>query len=178
MKIVITNESGDWKEMLYTKDKLTFEVNDPEIIDFFGKLNEAYNDDEVIDDMYECLYNLINFGYLYGDDDDDYDNFDEKDYDDDDDDLDDFDDEEDYDDDLDDDFDSDDYDDCDEIETQGMCMIESTVEYYVDDQQVTKAEYDNAWDLKIGYLGSSNWEEKGLCIKNADTGEVIFIGKI
>lgn len=175
MRIVITNESGDWKEMLYTKDKLTFEVNDPEIIDFFGKLNEAYNDDEVIDDMYECLYNLINFGYLYGDDDANYDNYDDKDYDDDD--LDDFDDDYD-DDDFDDEYDFDDFDDNDEIESKGMSMIESTVEYYVDDQQVTKAEYDDAWDLRIGYLGSSNWEEKGLCIKNADTEEVIFVGKI
>lgn len=171
MKIVITNESGDWKEMLYTKDKLTFEVKDPEIVDFFDKLNEAYNDDEVIDDMYECLYNLINYGYLYADEDEEDD--DDTNYDDFDDDFEDYDD---YDDNYDDDY-VDDEDD-DETESVKMQLIESVVEYYCDGEQVSKAEYDNAWDYRIGYLGSSNWEEKGLNIINATTDEVIFVGKI
>lgn len=173
MKIVITNESGDWKEMLYTKDKITFEIKDPEIIDFFDRLNEAYNDDEVIDDMYECLYNLINYGYLYADEDEDivYDNFD--------DDYDDYDDDYDYDDDDDyeEDEDDDDYDDY-KDESKKMQLIESVTEYYVDGELVLKAEYDKVWDYRIGYLGSSNWEEKGLNIINAATDEVIFVGKI
>lgn len=35
MKIIITNESGDFKEMLYTKDKITYEVKNQEIMNFF-----------------------------------------------------------------------------------------------------------------------------------------------
>jgi len=49
MKIAITNESGDFKEMLYTKDKVTYEVKNQEILDFFTQLSEAYSNDENMD---------------------------------------------------------------------------------------------------------------------------------
>jgi len=64
MKITIISESGDWKEMLYTKDKATYEVKDKEILDFFTQLNEAYNNGDDTDELFECLYNLINYGYF------------------------------------------------------------------------------------------------------------------
>ncbi len=163
MKITITNESGDWKEMLYTKDKVTYEVKNQEILDFFTQLAESYCNNECMDEMYECLYNLINYGYLYTDTETDI-NY--------------------YDDDYYDDEDYDDYDDYgyeDEhniISQEGFKLIESKIEYYVDGELVTKEEYDDAWDDRIGYLGSSNWEENGLSIINADTDEIIFLGKI
>lgn len=156
MKINITSESGDWKEKLYTKDKVTYEIKSQEIVDFFIKLNESYSNDDDLDDMfYECLYNLLNYGYLYSDV--DYENDFKSDY-------------ENY----------DDYDDDYEFEEQqeGIVLIDSEIEYYVDDEQVSKEEYDDAWDERIGYLGSSNWEEEGLCITNADTEEILFFGKI
>lgn len=164
MKINITNESGDWKEKLYTKDKVTYEIKSQEIIDFFNKLSESYNNEENMDDMYECLYNLLNYGYLYSDSDYDSDFNDFfNDYDD-----------EDYgceDEDEDDDYDY--------VEpSEGIKLIDSEIEYYVDGEQVTKDEYDDAWDERIGYLGSSNWEEEGLCITNAETEEILFFGKI
>ncbi|MGD9569018.1 MAG: hypothetical protein AB7V48_12055 [Sedimentibacter sp.] len=169
MKITITNESGDFKEMLYTKDKVTYEVKKQEILDFFVQLSEAYSNDEDMDEMYECLYNLINYGYLYTDTDmdidydDDYDN-DDEDYD--------YSDEDDYDEDY-------DYDDDHEYASQdGFKLMESIIEYFVDGEKVTKDEYDDAWDDRLGYLGSSNWEEKGLSIINAETDEIIFSGKI
>lgn len=160
MKISITNESGDFKEMLYTKDKVTYEVKNQEILDFFTQLAEVYTNNESMDEMYECLYNLINYGYLYTDADvdidyDDYDNYD--------------------------DYDDDDYDFEDEheyVSQEGFKLIESEVEYYVDGEKVTKEEYDDAWDDRLGYLGSSNWEEKGLSIINAETDEIIFLGRI
>mgnify|MGYP000959726274 CR=1 FL=1 len=164
MKINITNESGDWKEKLYTKDKVTYEIKSQEIIDFFNKLSESYNNDENMEDMYECLYNLLNYGYLYTDSDycsnydDVYEDFDEDD---------------------DDDYDYEDEDDYDCAESsEGIKLIDSEIEYYVDGEQVTKDEYDDAWDERIGYLGSSNWEEEGLCITNAETEEILFFGKI
>lgn len=165
MKITITNESGDFKEMLYTKDKVTYEVKSQEILDFFAKLAEVYSNDEDMDEMYECLYNLINYGYLYTDADididyDDYDYYDDDDYD--------YDDDDDY-----------DYDDEHEYASQdGFKLIESEIEYFVDGEKATKDEYDDAWDDRLGYLGSSNWEEKGLSIINAETDEIIFLGKI
>lgn len=161
MKITITNESGDFKEMLYTKDKVTYEVKSQEIIDFFSKLSEAYVNDYNMDEMYECLYNLINYGYLYTDIDyeanssyDSYDDYDDYSYEDDD---------QDY-----------DY----TTPSEGIKLIDSEIEYFIDGEQVTKEEYDDAWDEKLGYLGSSNWEEKGLCITNTDTEEILFLGKI
>ena len=165
MKITITNESGDWKEMLYTKDKVIYEVKDQEILDFFSNLSDAYANDEHMDTMYECLYNLINYGYLYTDgieeelnsydDDDEYN--------------------EDYDD-YDDDFDYD-YED-EHVSQDGFKLINSEVEYYVDGEKVTKEEYDDVWDDRLGYLGSTNWEELGLLITNTETEEIIFLGKI
>jgi hypothetical protein len=160
MKISITNESGDFKEMLYTKDKVTYEVKSQEIIDFFSKLSEAYVNDYNMDEMYECLYNLINYGYLYTDtenDDNSYDKYD------------------DYDD-YSYDEDNEDYDYVSPAE--GIILIDSEIEYFIDSEQVTKEEYDDSWDEKLGYLGSTNWEEKGLCITNTDTEEIIFLGKI
>lgn len=161
MKITITNESGDFKEMLYTKDKVTYEVKNQEIIDFFTKLSEAYVNDYNMDEMYECLYNLINYGYLYTDIDsetnnsyDIYDDYDDYSYEDDD---------QDY-----------DY----IAPAEGIKLIDSEIEYFIDGEQVTKEEYDDAWDARLGYLGSSNWEEKGLCITNTDTEEILFLGKI
>ncbi len=162
MKIAITNESGDFKEMLYTKDKVTYEVKSQDILDFFIQLADAYSNDEDMDEMYECLYNLINYGYLYTDADIDigYDSYDYDNY------------EDDYDDDY-------DYDDESEYASpDGFKLIESVIEYFVDGEKVTKDEYDDAWDERIGYLGSSNWEEKGLSIINADTDEIIFLGRI
>jgi len=160
MKIAITNESGDWKEMLYTKDKVTYEVKNQEISDFFAQLSEAYSNDDNIDKMYECLYNLINYGYLYTDaaeiECNDYD----------------------YDEDYGEDEDYDLDDESDYISQDGFKLIDSEVEYYVDGEQVTKEEYDDAWDDRLGYLGSSNWEELGLLITNAETDDIIFIGKI
>ncbi len=166
MKITITNASGDWKEKLYTKDKVTYEVKSQEVLDFFARLGEAYNNEENMDEMYECLYNLLNYGYLYSDNElecdfheiySDYDdNEDSYDYD-----CDDRDEEYDY------------------VEpNEGIKLIYSEVEYYVDDEQVTKEIYDDAWDERIGYLGSSNWEEEGLCITNSETDEILFFGKI
>ncbi|MDD4780276.1 MAG: hypothetical protein PHT02_06615 [Tissierellia bacterium] len=158
MKINIISESGDWKEQLYTKDIVTYEIKNQEIIDFFNKLSESYNNDEVLDDMYECLYNLLNYGYLYSDVDyendftSNYDNYDEY---------------EDYDDDY--EF---------KEQEEGIVLIDTEIEYYVDNEQVSKEEYDDAWDERIGYLGSSNWEEEGLSITNAETEEVLFFGKI
>lgn len=162
MKITITNESGDFKEMLYTKDMVTYEVKNQEILDFFAKLAEVNSHDDNMEDMYECLYNLINYGYLYTDADvdmdyDDYDDYDE---------YDDYDDYDDY-----------DYED-EHVSQDGFKLIESEIEYFVDGEKVTKDEYDDAWDDRLGYLGSSNWEEKGLSIINAETDEIIFLGKI
>lgn len=164
MKITITNESGDWKEMLYTKDKVTYEVKNQEILDFFAQLSEAYANDESMDKMYEYLYNLINYGYMYTDaadtdysenynydyDDEDYDEYDDYDY---------------------------NYED-EHVSQDGFKLIDSEIEYYVDGEKVSKEEYDDAWDDRLGYLGSSNWEELGLLITNAETDEVIFMGKI
>ncbi|NLJ58273.1 MAG: hypothetical protein GX339_05465 [Tissierellia bacterium] len=157
MRITITSESGDWKEMIYTKDKVTYEVRNPEILDFFVKLTDAYNNNETIDDMFECLYNLINYGYLYTDD--EY----EKDY----------------------DFYGDYYEDYFDLENEGILdfdegfkLIHTDIEYFVDGEMVTKEEYDIAWDDRLGYLGSSNWEDKGLTIINSDTEEIIFLGKM
>ena len=158
MKISITNESGDCKEMLYSKDKVTYEVKNQEILDFFTQLGDAYVNDEQMENMYECLYNLINYGYLYTDSDeaeynysDEYDEYGE-------------------------DFDFDD-ENC-YASQEGFKLIDSEIEYYVDNVKVSKAEYDDAWDDRIGYLGSSNWEELGLLITNSETDEVIFLGKI
>lgn len=169
MKITITNESGDFKKMLYTKDKVTYEVKNQEILDFFSKLGEAYNNDDKIDEMYECLYNLINYGYLYTDveyDNDCYYNYDKN---------------EDYDENydlLDDIYDFEADEDLNFNLQDGFQLIDSQIEYYVDGIRVTKEDYNIAWDDRIGYLGSSNWEEKGLCITNAETDEVIFLGKM
>ncbi len=167
MKITITNESGDWKEMLYTKDKVTYEVKNQEIFDFFTLLAEAYSNNESMDEMYECLYNLINYGYLYTDSEADVDYFNDDDYCDDEN-YDDYDDYDDY-----------DYDDeHDFISQEGFKLIESEIEYFVDGEKVSKEEYDDAWDDRLGYLGSSNWEENGLSIVNTETDEIIFSGKI
>ncbi|WP_312815327.1 hypothetical protein [Sedimentibacter sp.] len=157
MKITITNESGDWKEMLYTKDKVTYEVKSQEIMDFFNQLAESYSNNECMDEMYECLYNLINYGYLYTDSEANVDYFNDEDYD---------------------DYDDYDYDEHDFISQEGFKLIESTIEYYVDGEKVPKEEYDDAWDDRLGYLGSSNWEENGLSIINSETDEIIFLGKI
>ncbi|MDW5300510.1 MAG: hypothetical protein SA378_10285 [Sedimentibacter sp.] len=166
MKITITNESGDWKEMLYTKDKVTYDVKNQEILDFFAQLSVAYSNNENMDKMYECLYNLINYGYLYTDAAEiDYNNYDYNDE---------YDEDEDYDMDL----DYEDEDENDYISQDGFKLIDSEVEYYVDGEQVTKNEYDDTWDDRLGYLGSSNWEELGLLITNADTDEIIYMGKI
>lgn len=168
MKITITNESGDFKEMLYTKDKVTYEVKNQEILDFFSQLGEAYANNESMDEMYECLYNLINYGYLYTDANvdigyDDYDDYDDEDnYDYEDEDYDDYDYEDDH----------------DYVSQEGFKLIESEIEYFVDGEKVAKEEYDDAWDDRLGYLGSSNWEEKGLSIVNTETDEIIFLGKI
>lgn len=163
MKITITNESGDWKEMLYTKDKVTYEVKNQEIIDFFNHLAEAYTNNESMDEMYECLYNLINYGYLYTDSETDIDYYGNDDY------------NEDYDD-YSYDFDYDDEHDF--VSQEGFKLIVSAVEYFVDGESVSKEEYDDAWDDRLGYLGSSNWEENGMSIVNADTDEIIYSGKI
>jgi len=161
MKITITNESGDFKEMLYTKDRVTYEVKSQEILDFFSKLSEAYVNDYNMDEMYECLYNLINYGYLYTDieydkDTSSYESYDE--------------------------YDDYSYEEDEEYDyvapADGIKLIDSEIEYFIDGEQVTKEEYDDAWDEKLGYLGSSNWEEKGLCITNTDTEEILFLGKI
>jgi hypothetical protein len=174
MKITITNESGDSKEMLHTKDKVTYEVKNQEIIDFFIQLNEAYSNGDDMDELFECLYNLLNFGYLLTDS--EYENFkfEEEDYDI----YDEFDD-----DDFDDDFDYDENLDYDEDEDEdfsdyGFKMIKSKIEYYVDGEEVTKEDYDAAWDERLGYMGSSNWEEGSLLITNTETDEIIFLGKI
>lgn len=161
MKVTITNESGDWKEMLYTKDKVTYEVKSQEIMDFFNQLAEAYSNNEAMDEMYECLYNLINYGYLYTDSEANISYYDDEDYDDEYDDYDDF-----------------DYEEHDFVSQEGFKLIESTIEYSVDGEIVSKEEYDDAWDDRLGYLGSSNWEENGLSIVNAETDEIIFSGKI
>lgn len=165
MKITITNESGDFKEMLYTKDKVTYEVKSQEILDFFTQLAEANSNDDSMEDMYECLYNLINYGYLYTDAEvedyhgyDDYDDYDYDDY-------------NDYDDDY-------DYEDDEHVSQEGFKLIDSEIEYFVDGEKVGKDVYDDAWDDRLGYLGSSNWEEKGLSIINAETEETIFLGRI
>ena len=157
MIVTITSESGDWKEMLYTKDIVTYEVKNQEILDFFIQLGDAYSNNDTLDDMFECLYNLINYGYLYTDDDNGnyYDDFD-------------------YDEDY---FDYDD-EEVDYISQDGFKLISSEVEYYVDDELVSKEVYDDAWDERLGYLGSSNWEEKGLTIINQDTDEIILLGKL
>ena len=162
MKITITNESGDFKEMLYTKDKVTYEVKSQEIIDFFSKLSEAYANDYNMDEMYECLYNLINYGYLYADiecdsdNNNNYNSYDE--------------------------YDDYSYEEDEEYDyvapAEGIKLIDSEIEYFIESEQVTKEEYDDVWDEKLGYLGSSNWEEKGLCITNTDTEEILFLGKI
>lgn len=160
MKISITNESGDWKEMLYTKDIVTYDVKNQEILDFFAQLSVSYSNNENMDKMYECLYNLINYGYLYTDAAEiDYNNYD-------------------YDEDYDMDMDLDYEDENDYISQDGFKLIDSEIEYYVDGEQVSKDEYDDTWDERLGYLGSSNWEELGLLITNADTDEIIYMGKI
>lgn len=179
MKIAITNESGDFKENLYTKDKVTYEVKNQEILDFFSQLAEAYSNSENMDEMYECLYNLINYGYLYTDTTvDDYHNYDSYDNYDDDykyrDEYEDFENYEDYE-------NYDDYENEDQrdfVLQEGFKLIESEIEYFVDGEKVTKDEYDDAWDDRLGYMGSSTWEEKGLSIINAETNEIIFLGKI
>ncbi len=167
MKITITNESGDLKEMLYTKDKVTYEVKNQDILDFFSQLAESYSNNEEMDEMYECLYNLINYGYLSTDADTDvetgYDNYD-------------YDDDDDYEDDDDEDFTYDD--EPEDASPDGFKLIETVVEYFVDGEKVIKDEYDDAWDDRLGYLGSSNWEEKGLSIINVDNDEIIFLGRI
>jgi phage gp29-like protein len=79
MRVTITSESGDWKANLYTKDIAVYEVKNQEILDFFIQLGDAYANNDTVDDMFECLYNLINYGYLYTDEDTDdnyYDDFD------------------------------------------------------------------------------------------------------
>ena len=159
MKITITSESGDWKEMLYTKDIITYEVKNQEILDFFVQLGEVYSNNDNIDDMFECLYNLINYGYLYTDDEYEKPAF-SNDYD--------------YDEDY---FDLED----EEQElnfNDGFKLIHSDMEYFVDDEKVSKEEYDDAWDDRLGYLGSSHWEDKGITIINSDTDEIIFLGKM
>ena len=84
MKVTITSESGDWKEALYTKDIVTYDVKSQEILDFFVQLGDAYINNDAIDDMFECLYNLINYGYLYTDEEETNDSYyDDFDYDDD-----------------------------------------------------------------------------------------------
>lgn len=160
MKITITNESGDLKEMLYTKDKVTYEVKSQEIIDFFSKLSEAYINDYNMDEMYECLYNLINYGYLYADIENEIDNNYET-----------YDEYDDYSYEEDEDYDY-------VAPAEGIKLIDSEIEYFIDGDQVTKEEYDDLWDTKLGYLGSTNWDEKGLSIINTDTEEIIFLGKI
>lgn len=159
MKITITSESGDWKEMLYTKDIITYEVKNQEILDFFVQLGEVYSNNDNMDDMFECLYNLINYGYLYTDDEYEKSDF-SNDYD--------------YDEDY---FDLED----EEQElnfNDGFKLIHSDMEYFVDDEKVSKEEYDDAWDDRLGYLGSSHWEDKGITIINSDTDEIIFLGKM
>jgi hypothetical protein len=144
--------------MLYTKDIVTYEIKNKEILDFFVKLGDAYANNDTLDDMFECLYNLINYGYLYTDENEDDNYYDDFDYDED---YYDFDDEEqNY------------------FSQDGFKLIKTEVEYYVDNELVSKDEYDDAWDDRLGYLGSSNWEEKGLTIINADTDEIIFLGKL
>ena len=162
MRITIINESGDCKEMLYTKDMVTYEVTSQEITDFFNQLADSYSNNEKMDDMYECLYNLINYGYLYSEDEEeiDYDSYD-------------YDDDEDYD-----YYEYEDDDYTDKPSKSAFNLMYSVVEYYVDGELTSKELYDDAWDDRIGYLGSSNWEEKGLSIINADTDEIIFSGKI
>jgi hypothetical protein len=159
MKVTITSECGDWKEMLYTKDIVTYEVKNQEILDFFVQLGDAYSNNDALDYMFECLYNLINYGYLYTDEDNRNGNY-----------YDDFDYDENY-------FDFDD-EEPDLFSQDGFKLIHSEVEYYVDDELVSKDEYDDAWDDRLGYLGSSNWEEKGLTIINSETDEIIFLGKM
>lgn len=159
MKVTITSESGDWKELLYTKDIVTYEVKNQEILDFFVQLGDAYSNNDTLDDMFECLYNLINYGYLYTDEDNENLNY-----------YDDFDYDEEY-------FDFDD-EEQDYVEQDGFKLISSEVEYYVDDELVSKEAYDDAWDDRLGYLGSSNWEEKGLTIINPETDEIIYLGKM
>jgi len=87
-----------------------------------------------------------------------------------------YDDDYDYEDDFEDDFDFED--EHDYISKEGFKLLSSEIEYYVDGEKVTKEEYDDAWDDRLGYLGSSNWEENGLSIINTDTEEIIFTGKI
>lgn len=159
MKVTITSESGDWKELLYTKDIVTYDVKNQEILDFFVQLGDAYSNNDTIDDMFECLYNLINYGYLYTDEENGNLSY-----------YDDFDYDEEY-------FDFDD-DEQDFVSKDGFKLINSEVEYYVDDELVSKEVYDDAWDDRLGYLGSSNWEEKGLTIINSETDEIIFLGKM
>lgn len=159
MKITIISESGDWKEMLYTRDKVTYDVKNKEILDFFLQLGEAYNSNNDFDDMFECLYNLINYGYLYMDEDyegEDYDIYD---------------------------FDDEDYFDLDAEEQalslhNGFKLIQTEVDYFLDEEMVTREEYTDAWDDRLGYLGSSNWEDKGITIINSETDEIIFLGKL
>ena len=64
------------------------------------------------------------------------------------------------------------------ITQDGFKLIKTEVEYYVDNELVSKDDYDDAWDDRLGYLGSSNWEEKGLTIINTETDEIIFLGKM
>jgi hypothetical protein len=159
MRVTITSESGDWKANLYTKDIDVYEVKNQEILDFFIQLGDAYANNDTVDDMFECLYNLINYGYLYTDEDTDDNYYDDFDYD------------EDY-------FDYDYLEEHTYISQDGFKLIKTEVEYYVDDELVTKDAYDDAWDDRIGYLGSANWEDRGLTIINTDTDEVIFLGRI
>ncbi len=159
MKVTITSESGDWKELLYTKDIVTYDVKNQEVLDFFVQLGDAYSNNDAFDDMFECLYNLINYGYLYTDEDSENFNY-----------YDDF------------DYDAEYFDFDDEVQDfvsqDGFKLISSEVKYYVDDELVSKDIYDDAWDDRLGYLGSSNWEEKGLTIINSETDEIIFLGKM
>lgn len=162
MKIAITNESGDFKENLYTRDKVTYEVKDQEILDFFSQLAEAYSNNENMEELYECLYNLINYGYLYTDTDaaiDDYDDYGYDNY-------------QDY------KYGEEYEDDRDYVPQERFKLIDSEIEYFVDGENVAKEEYDDAWDDRLGYMGSSDWEEKGLSIINTETDEIIFLGKI
>ena len=158
MKVTITSESGDWKEMLYTKDIVTYDIKNQEILDFFVQLGDAYTNNDTVDDMFECLYNLINYGYLYTDENEDDNYYDDFGYD------------EDY-------FDFDDVEQ-NYITQDGFKLIKTEVEYYVDNELVSKDDYDDAWDDRLGYLGSSNWDEKGLTIINTETDEIIFLGKM
>ncbi len=58
MRVTIISESGDWKEMLYTKDIVTYEIKNKEILDFFVKLGDAYANNDTLDDMFVKRLNI------------------------------------------------------------------------------------------------------------------------